>query len=83
MGEEERDARWQALLAIQEDLDAGEQLDASAVMPLGRSTPTNGRRRQRSQKAARFAEALSVSTTWSGIADARSHAEARNRRLSA
>ena len=77
MGDEERDARWQQLLAVQEEIDAGD------AMPLGRPTPIRGRRRQRSDKAARFAEALSVSTTWSGIAEARDQAEARNRRLSA
>ena len=77
MGDEERDARWQQLLAVQEEIGADDS------MRLGRPTPISGRRRQRSEKAARFAEALSVSTTWSGIADARSHAEARNRRLSA
>jgi hypothetical protein len=64
MNNEERDTRWQALMALQEGLDEDPGIGAK----------TGGRqasRRTPSPKAARFAEALTVSTTWSGISDAR------------
>jgi hypothetical protein len=64
MRDEERDARWQSLLALQEQLEEG--LPSPAPRPAA-----DGRPRARSPKAARFAAALDVSTAWSGIDAAR------------
>lgn len=72
MATEESNARWQDLVAIREDLDHG----GDVVVP-DRVSRIDGKRRGLSPKAARFAEALAVSDTWSRISDA------RNRRLAA
>jgi hypothetical protein len=64
MTNEERNTRWESLMALQEGLDA----DAPAA-----AAPISGRPRRRtpSTKAAAFGEALSASTTWNGFSDAR------------
>ncbi len=67
----ESNAKWQALAALRDDLDA-----SAVVVPICVSR-IDGKQRELSPKARRFAEALSFSESWSRIS------EARNRRLAA
>jgi hypothetical protein len=72
MASEDANARWQDLVAIRDDLENGIDI----VVPK-RLSRIDGKPRGLSPKAARFAQALAVSDTWSRISDA------RNRRMAA
>jgi len=63
--EERDDTRWDSLMALQEGLER------DLPPRRGEAADRGGRPRHPSAKAARFAEALSISTTWSGISEAR------------
>lgn len=71
MGSTESNAKWQQLASLRDDLDRG-----AVVVPICVSR-LDGRPRELSPKAMRFAEALSFSDGWSRIS------EARNRRMAA
>jgi hypothetical protein len=66
MASEDRNARWQDLVTLREELDR-----ESVAVPVCISR-IDGKARPLSPKASRFAEALAVSDTWSRIAEARS-----------
>jgi hypothetical protein len=62
----ESDAKWQQLASLRDELEA-----PSVVVPICVSR-LDGKPRELSPKARRFAEALAVSDAWNRISDARS-----------
>jgi hypothetical protein len=65
MGSEERDARWQELLAVREDFDRQETVLPALI------SRVDGKPLRPSPRAVSLAEALSVSPSWSRISAAR------------
>lgn len=66
MGSMESDVRWQQLAALRDELER-----PAVVVPICVSR-IDGKPRELSPRAMRFAEALSFSDGWSRISDARS-----------
>lgn len=71
MGTDDGNSRWEQLAAIRDELDSDQ-----VVVPIRRNR-IDGRPRELSPKARRFAEALAFTDSWSRIS------ESRNRRLAA
>ena len=65
MGEEDKDARWQELVALRAEIDGRD-----VVVPILRSR-VDGRRREPSAQAMKLAQALAISDSWSRISAAR------------
>jgi hypothetical protein len=65
LGPEDKDARWQELVTLREEIDGGD-----VVVPILRSR-VDGRQRRPSERAMRLAEALAISDSWTRISDAR------------
>lgn len=68
MASMDSNARWEDLAALRDELD-----QPAVVVPICVSR-LDGRRRELSPKAMRFAEALSFTDGWTGISDARRRA---------
>lgn len=65
MDQHEDDLQWEELLAVRTELD-----DGAVVVPIRRDA-VDGSVRELSPKARRFAEAMSISMSWSAFGDAR------------
>jgi hypothetical protein len=63
--QESSNDRWQQLMDLHEQID-----HAEAVLP-SRISAIDGRRREASPEAVRFAQALAFDAGWSGISEAR------------
>ena len=63
--QESSNDRWQQLMELQNELDHGE-----TVLPT-RISAIDGRRREESPEAVRFAQALAFEAGWSRISEAR------------
>jgi len=63
--QESSNDRWQRLMDLHEELEGGD-----AVLPT-RISAIDGRRREASPEAVRFAQALAFNAGWSGISEAR------------
>jgi hypothetical protein len=66
VGGEEKDARWQELVALRAEVESPD-----VVFPTLRSR-VDGRPREPSPRTMQLAQALAISDSWSRISDARS-----------